>query len=74
MYDALIVKKVYKKMHCKSKIVLLVLCFAQKIVGQCLFTNDKGPQKNVPCVFPFKFNKEIYDSCTNALDPDELFW
>ena len=65
-----------KKMCFKLKInvVLLFLSFVTEIVGQCFVTNEKGPMKNVPCVFPFKFNNIVYDTCTNALDPDNLFW
>ena len=65
-----------KKMLFQLKIivVLLFLYFVTEIVGQCFVTNDKGPMKNVACAFPFKFNNIFYETCTNALDPDNLFW
>ena len=44
------------------------------IDGQCKFTNDKGPQKRAPCIFPFRLKFATYLSCTNAFDPDGLFW
>ena len=40
----------------------------------CNFTNNKGPQKNKPCIFPFKIGKTSYLECTNEKDPEGRFW
>ena len=40
----------------------------------CNVTNDEGPQKNTPCVFPFRIKGTIYKECTNEKDPDNKFW
>ena len=37
-------------------------------------TNEGGPQKNVPCVFPFIFADRIYYKCTSDFDKDKKFW
>ena len=40
----------------------------------CSLTNDKGPQKNTPCVIPFKLKGNIFRECTTETDPDGKFW
>jgi Fibronectin type II domain len=70
----LIVPVVIFKM-CKAVLVAIFsLAFYPGIKSQCSYTNSKGPAKNVACVFPFTFNKVIYNSCTKDYDPDGLFW
>ena len=40
----------------------------------CNMTNNEGPQKNKPCVFPFRIGETEYLECTNEKDPEGLFW
>ena len=40
----------------------------------CDVTNNKGPQKNKPCVLPFKLGGVPYKECTNKNDPNGKFW
>ena len=40
----------------------------------CNLTNDKGPQKNKACVFPFRIKGVLYRDCTNEKDPEGKFW
>ena len=40
----------------------------------CDVTNNNGPQKNKPCVLPFKIGGVPYKECTNKNDPDGKFW
>jgi hypothetical protein len=42
-------------------------------VTQCFTTND-SPCKNALCVFPFKFNGVIKNTCINDTDPDGKYW
>jgi len=41
---------------------------------RCLQTDGKGPKKNAPCIFPFKYKKVVHYDCTNVADPDGKFW
>ena len=31
--------------------------------GLCRVTNLEGPQKNKPCVLPFKYQETVYEEC-----------
>ena len=42
--------------------------------GNVCKTNDEGPAKNAPCVFPFEFFNEEFHSCTNIKDPKGKLW
>jgi len=37
-------------------------------------SNEGRAKLGVPCVFPFKYKDEIYNSCTNKSDPDGFLW
>jgi len=37
-------------------------------------TNEEGPSKNEPCIFPFIFSGQTYDSCTQEFDDQLKFW
>jgi hypothetical protein len=53
----------------------VVIYFSQVSLSQkCLKTNDQGPQKNQPCVFPFTLQGTVYTSCTSKTDKDGRFW
>ena len=40
----------------------------------CNMTNNEGPQKNKPCVFPFTIGETVYKECTNEKDLQGLYW
>ena len=41
----------------------------------CLTTNESGsPVKNAPCLFPWNFGDQTFDSCTTVEDPDGRHW
>jgi hypothetical protein len=70
----------FKKM--KNFLFLFVLYGLPVVILSlnCTHTNDdeKGPQKNKACVFPFtvknKSEEFTYDSCTRNHDPDSKLW
>lgn len=37
--------------------------------------SEGGSKPNTPCVWPFRFNKKLYDGvCSNVGDPDGRYW
>ena len=65
------------KMSCwlKSFLAISVLLnFAEVSTGQECRTDNEGPQKNTPCVFPFTHSGKTYIMCTNNRDPDGKLW
>ena len=35
-----------------------------------IFLNDKGKEKEKPCIFPFKYNGNTYNECTTVDSPN----
>ena len=52
----------------------LLLLLLQMCSGKVCHTNDEGPIKNTPCVFPFIFNLQTYHSCTDIGDDNGKLW
>lgn len=52
----------------------LLLLLLQMCSGKVCRTNDEGPIKNTPCVFPFIFNLKTYHSCTDIGDENGKLW
>ena len=65
--------QVYKPIFILITLTLLEIASSNPL-KKCNVTNKKGPQKNKPCIFPFKIGKTKYLECTNEKDPDGLFW
>ena len=53
---------------------ILILLIARSSSGEICRTNDEGPVKNDPCIFPFILHGNTYESCTNITDPDGKLW
>lgn len=54
--------------------VLLFFLTVKVCSGAICKTNNEGPVKNTPCVFPFSFQVETHHSCTNASDDNGKLW
>ena len=55
-------------------IIVVLLSISKTVVGQkCTTTND-SPDRNKPCIFPWKLNGKLRDGCTNEDDFEGRYW
>ena len=70
-------KRIYrmKNLVAVSSTSLLVFLLVTCSRGlRCLRTNFEGPKTNQSCVYPFIYQGQIYEACTNTSDPDGKLW
>ena len=93
-HRVVILRKTMDRIIMMALIIIFGVCTAlgksiDKDNSTCQTTNDKGPQKNMPCIFPFKhqgvvyekcgcilpFNKTYEQECTgNTINPKAKYW
>ena len=42
-------------------------------LGEKCLTNNEGPEKNIECKFPWRYNGVMRDGCTDETVPDGRF-
>ncbi len=54
--------------------IFFLLHCVEICTGQGCQTDNKGPEKKAPCIFPFVHSGKTYEMCTNDRDPDGKLW
>ena len=63
-------KKVEQILHL---VIFVLLSVSKTVIGQCETTDD-SPDRNMPCIFPFRLNGKLRNSCTKEDDFEGRYW